>query len=476
MARQDDAPGLPIKLGACSNGEFAPIAPTPVAAEAVRRAWEACAANARRVGMSRRRFLRSTMGAATTLFALQACSKDSGEGGGRFDVPPDATTDPDAAQDALGGDEPIIDVQNHLLEYADGQDGSFGDSFPQSKCGQRDSRDCFTTDHWLEEVFLRSDTTVAVLSAIPVVADPDPLSAEVMAKARAAAERLCGDGRVLVQGHATPNLGAAGAALDAMRAEASAFDLAAWKAYTHVGPGWTLDDHAGAAVGERFLALVEELGPPIVCVHKGLSGGAPFAAPDDIGPAAAAHPDIAFVVYHSAYETGVRERGYDRDDPNGGADRLVATLERAGIGPGANVYAELGSTWRQLIGSPDEAAHLLGKLLLAVGEDNILWGTDSIWYGSPQDQIQAFRAFQITERFQEEHGYLALTPERKAKILAGNAARLYGIDPATAPCRFDRSELEQIRLDLPGGGRTFGPTTLAAARATFVAEHPWFFA
>lgn len=28
---------------------------------------------------------------------------------------------------------------------------------------------------------------------------------------------------------------------------------------------------------------------------------------------------------------------------------------------------------------PLEAAHVLGKLLLAVGEDRILWGTDSVW-------------------------------------------------------------------------------------------------
>jgi hypothetical protein len=37
------------------------------------------------------------------------------------------------------------------------------------------------------------------------------------------------------------------------------------------------------------------------------------------------------------------------------------------------------------------AAHGIGKLLAHLGEDNVLWGTDSIWYGSPQDQIQAFR-------------------------------------------------------------------------------------
>ena len=32
-------------------------------------------------------------------------------------VPEDATVDPDAAADALGGDEFVMDVQTHFLEY-----------------------------------------------------------------------------------------------------------------------------------------------------------------------------------------------------------------------------------------------------------------------------------------------------------------------------------------------------------------------
>ncbi|MGH8729576.1 MAG: hypothetical protein ACREV9_15780 [Burkholderiales bacterium] len=40
----------------------------------------------------------------------------------------------------------------------------------------------------------------------------------------------------------------------------------------------------------------------------------------------------------------------------------------------------------------------------------MLWGTDSIWYGSPQDQIQAFRTFQISEKLREKHGYPEITP------------------------------------------------------------------
>src|SRR5262249_29963243 len=67
-------------------------------------------------------------------------------------------------------------------------------------------------------------------------------------------------------------------------------------------------------------------------------------------------------------------------------------------------------------------------LLKYVGVDRLLWGTDSIWYGSPQDQIQAFRAFQIAPELRDKHGYPELTPRLKAKIFGLNATVPYGID------------------------------------------------
>ncbi|HEY8524907.1 MAG TPA: amidohydrolase family protein [Acidimicrobiales bacterium] len=473
-------PGLPIKLNPCSNGEFAPRPPTDVVREAVRRARRLCDANARRLGMDRREFLLSSMGAATALLAVAACSSESSDGqpGGTYALDEEATVDPDAALDVLGSDQPVIDVQTHLLEYPPGFEGGIGGMFPYAEdCGEENPNDCFTTGRWIEEVFGRSDTTVAVISALPAIGDPDPLSAEIMAQARAQVEELCGDGRVLVQGHAWPNVGPLEAALDAMEAEAERHPVVAWKTYTHVGPGYTLDDRAGAPVGEAFLAKVEELGPPIVCVHKGLSiiggGDARFASPADIGPAARNHPDLTFCVYHSGFEAGVREGPYDPAAPNEGVDRLVASLTDAGVEPGGNVYAELGSTWRFVMGDPDAAAHLLGKLLLAVGEDRILWGTDSIWYGSPQDQIQAFRAFEISDELQERYGYPALTEEAKHKILWRNAARLHDIDVARVPCELDPAAAEEARRASPLPHRTYGPTSAAAARRTFAAEHPW---
>ena len=100
---------------------------------------------------------------------------------------------------------------------------------------------------------------------------------------------------------------------------------------------------------------------------------------------------------------------------------------------------------------PAEAAHVLGKLLAAVGEDRILWGTDSIWYGSPQPLIDAFWSFQIPPEMQAEFGYPALTTEIKQKILWKNASGLYGVteeELGAAVSPIDPDALDRLRSAL----------------------------
>jgi hypothetical protein len=100
-----------------------------------------------------------------------------------------------------------------------------------------------------------------------------------------------------------------------------------------------------------------------------------------------------------------------------------------------------------------------------VGEDNVLWGTDCLFYGSPQPMIQAMRSFQISTEFQERYGYPKLTKELKAKILGLNGAKLYGVEPNTQECRFTRRELERIRRTLPGRNGALGPSSMAEIQA-----------
>jgi hypothetical protein len=484
--RPADDPGLPIKWHPVSNGEFLPPPATALVREATRQSLAALDANARRTGIDRRQFLLSACGSATMLAVLAACSKDEASSngerpGGTFAVPDEATTEPDAAEEVIGGDELIFDVQTHLLEYPEGAPPTALPGFAQSDCGLEDPVDCYRRPTFLDLMFLESDTSAIVLSAIPFPGNL--LSPDVMAETIRIGEELCGDDRVFMQAQTNPSAAASvGALRDSMAQIAADFPITAWKAYCHAGgPGWFLDDHDPNApqVGEAFLAQAEALGIPRVAIHKGFTaiGGtsadaATYSDPVDIGPAAASHPGIDIIVYHSGFDVGPPEGAYDESN-DAGVDRLITSMRRSEIGPGQNVYAELGSTWRFLMSKPTEAAHVLGKLLTHVGPDNIMWGTDSIWYGSPQDQIESFRAFEITEEFQETYGYPALTDEVKRKIFGLNAAKLHGLDPASGACTFDKGQLQEIRFERGRKNRTFGPTTDRAVRLLQARGEPW---
>jgi predicted TIM-barrel fold metal-dependent hydrolase len=235
--------------------------------------------------------------------------------------------------------------------------------------------------------------------------------------------------RLRIHGTVLPILYTTAQIREQMQELAEKWRIAAWKLYPVWGPkgtGYRLDREPGAPVVERAI----ELGLPLIAVHKGLplEGTDPeFTRAHDIGPAARMFPRATFLIYHSGWEIDHREGPYDPKATRG-VDALIRSLADSGIGKQGNVYAELGSIWRGVMGDPEQAAHVLGKLLVHLGEDRILWGTDCIWYGSPQDQIQALRAFQISEEFQERFGYPPLTREIKAKILGRNAMRVYGVD------------------------------------------------
>jgi predicted TIM-barrel fold metal-dependent hydrolase len=466
VARRDDDPGLPIKFGPCSNGEYVPAPLTALEREAIRRAREDARANARRAGMSRATFLRSLCGAATTLLALRGCTLDAGRlVGGDWGIPSEAALEEEAARAVLAGEEFVFDVQGHFLEYdhlrrTAGQP-FFGSVFPQVNCGKDDPRACFSREVLLEDFFLRSDTSMVTISALPIAPKGSPLSAAIMDEARVTAELVTGWEPVLLHAQVLPNYGPLEQNLDLMEENARRYPIAAWKVFTHFpdafgepGNYWQLDDR----VGRAFVRKALDLGVPIVCAHKGFGAGSRWASPEDVPRAAKLFPDAKFIVYHSGFERiGPREGPYSRETANLGINRLIAAMKRHGVGPNENVYAELGSTWWTIMRDPDQAAHVLGKLLRYVGEDNVLWGTDCIFYGSPQDQIQALRTFRISAEYQERYGYPKLTPLRKAKILGLNGARVYGVEPARRTYEFTRRDLEEIRKTLPFKHETYGP-------------------
>ena len=192
------------------------------------------------------------------------------------------------------------------------------------------------------------------------------------------------------------------------------------------GRGFFLHDDTGLRLIEKARAL----GVKNICVHKGLPFGRrsyQHSLASDIGIVAKMFPDVNFLVYHSGFIPAQTEGPYNAGRGEG-VDELIRSVEENGVGRNANVYAELGSTWRHAMRDPDTAAHIIGKLVKHIGENNVLYGSDSIWFGSPQDQIQAFRTFQISEAFQEKYGYAKLTPKLRAQIFGLNAAKPYSID------------------------------------------------
>lgn len=441
-----DGTRLPIKIDATSNGEFLPRPLPPANVEANLRALAQATVNARRLGKRRREFLVSASGAATTLLAFNEVAAAVGKRGSSYVLPWEAGLDEAAAKDALDGDEFIFDIQGHhvgsIESWREGKplyEGRhrFRAFAPQYACDYREADPelgqiaCLNGDAYVKEVFLDSDTDIAVLSFGPAPNNEMMPQYSEGAETVRLVEALGTTQRLLVHGRCMPTFAQD---LALMEETAARWPIAAWKTYTQHGPddtGYFLDDE----LGQAFIEKIRKIGNKRLAVHKGLpflqyKNNLKYASSRDVGPAARANPDITFMIYHSGYDMQMREGPYARNSGSG-VDDLITSLLDAGLTAGSNhnVYAELGSTWRYLMRDADQAAHVIGKLLKYVGADRVLWGTDSIWYGSPQDQIMAFRAFQISDEFQEKYGYPRITPEIRAKVFGLNGAAAYGLSP-----------------------------------------------
>jgi uncharacterized protein len=456
-------PRLPIKLDSASNGEYWPLAPSRKLAELDARLRAAVGPAARRLGLTRRQYLTSSCAVASALLGMN----ELGCGGGSYQLPKEAPHEQAAADTVVQGEEFIVDVQTHQVSterpWWDVKEPSLADfltTIPQAKCGEPQWARCFSDDVLIREVFLESDTQVAVLSAL--WGSPSPMLAAEAAKTRDKVQAVGKGSRLLIHGIVQPNEGPWEQVRDHMHDLAETWKIDAWKLYTVWGPnreGYWLDEE----LGHKTIAHGLSLGRSLFAVHKGLplpGMNASYTSPRDVGPAAKAFPQATFLIYHSGWEAEHTEGPYDPKSERG-VDGLIRSVETSGLGPEAKVYAELGSTWRELMKKPDQAAHVLGKLLKHFGEDRILWGTDAIWYGSPQDQIQAFRAFEISPEFQGKHGYPALTKRVKAKILGLNAARVYGIDVPQRRAELSKDTVSRVRAEREANPsfQTLGPKT-----------------
>ena len=485
---------LPLPPGPVSNGEFVPAPATVRDAELTRAMRHAVDGSARRAGIDRRAFLRGLGGVAACLsvYDLAACSNGrraphlggaSGStppttAGGTFVTPPPADTP--ACQAALGSrGEWILDVHTHHVMPA----GPWRRNAPSTValvermlpagCAETDPLRCVDRAAYLHNLLLASDTTVAMLSDVP---NSGPANAPVPFPAaldtqRAAAE-LTGSGadRVLLQSVIAPNVGPLAGWLDTMTSAAATGRLSAFKVYTAWSPtaqGWSLED---PALGLPVLQHAHDLGVKVLVAHKGLplvDFDPAHNGPEDIVAVSRIFPDMQFVVFHGAWDPARHEGPYNPAATRG-IDVLLAALDRHQVAPNDNLWVDLGTVWRQLLTDPTQAAHALGKLLSRVGTKRVLWGTDAVWYGSPQPQIAAFRAFQISEEYQQRYGYPALTDAVKRDIFGLNAARLFGVDPAALRCGLDsdpststRPLVTELAAEgvIPSPWQPTGPTT-----------------
>ncbi len=425
----DDPEGkrLPIKLDTTTNGEFAPVALSPANREANRLAHLVASHNAKRLDLSKRDFLISACGAASTLLSFNAANAAAGRTGGFFNLPAEAALDVQLARTQVGAakEEFIFDVQGHFIDTPKGN--------PKGP------------DVFIKDVFLDSDTDMMVLSFVPSAANAEPVTIQAADAVRRIVDKLEGTHRLLIHGRVNPNQPGDLEAMDELKEK---WGVSAWKTYTQYGPGgkgFFLSDD----IGIRFIEKARSLGVKVICVHKGLPFGArsyEHSQCSDIGVVAKRFPDVRFLIYHSGFVSKVREEAYDHDAKRDGIDTLIRSLLENGVKPGSNVYAELGSTWRFLMRDPEQAAHGLGKLLKHCGDDNVLWGTDSIWYGSPQDQIQALRTFQISAELRAKHGYPQITPALRAKIFGLSGAKVYGISAADVKRTMSRDKVAKDKL------------------------------
>src|SRR5438445_2592196 len=334
---------------------------------------------------------------------------------------------------------------------------------------------------YIQRFFLESQVTVSILSnanlgSIPGQGENRPpkniaeslgaenLTGHMTAGVRDFVNQIAGSTRMPAHGQLYPGVGNLHDPVygDYTQWQIDTFHPDSWKGYNiataakldfnpeSVMARWRLNDELVAypiyeVIARNKQELRKHPGFWNICVHKGLAPGPPDVPergnPTDIPKAAGDWPQFNFIIYHSCIRNGF----FDLDSLEtirSGPTRVVQGAEVPDISwttqfaelaaPSRNVYAELGTTFAgSVVTFPTVWAHIIGQLLKFMGPDRIVFGSDSLWYGGPQWQIDAFWRFQIPEEIQERWGYPALTEASRRKILGLNSARLYKLPGAS---------------------------------------------
>jgi hypothetical protein len=475
----------PIPTQVCSNEEFIPRPQNEAQRRWEKRIAELAGEKSKRVGMDRRAFLRSSLGMATAFYAANEVF-----GKKYWEVEAQELEDAAMLEEKWPkGEYFVVDVQAH---FTNGIALNFRNMEFVKNMGfsLENDVDAYSFPTFVKEMFFDSETEMVCISGVPGKEmnrseDGKVLEREertpgfqilpswLMAERRNQINEIAGCQRSLCQGNCAPNhywnretnAPDYEELFEQMEREVKLYGIDSWKWYCHTDPGrsgdgFKLDDEG---MTYKFYEKSKELGMKLFSVHKGFSSQSRtmghLAHPGDAEKAAKDHPDLTFVLYHSALKHGPGEPQFEEDgfyNPETGdfawhADMIKMKERNPDM---TNVYAEIGSSFGSLaIQHPEMCMHLMGRNIKAFGADHVIWGTDCLWWGSPQWVIDAFKRFQISDEVCEKFGYAKITKEDKAKIFGLNAARLYNVDvdaQRKALPKDTMSKIKQAYLDQGG--------------------------
>jgi len=114
-----------------------------------------------------------------------------------------------------------------------------------------------------------------------------------------------------------------------------------------------------------------------------------------VAKAAKDWPQLNFIIYHGGYRWaggGNANDAWKQFEETGRIEWITDLSEIPAKHGVTNVYGEIGTSFaNSAVAHPKFAASLVATLVKGLGTDHVLWGTDSVWYGSPHWQIEALR-------------------------------------------------------------------------------------
>ena len=461
----------PVPTQIVSSDEYMPVPQTAKQREVEARLKELSGRLARQQGLSRRRFFQTAAGMAASFVAMNQVF------GRLFEVTEAEAATPDMAAERAGAlsNQFIIDGHTHFLRDDTRLMGFIKAREAVGKAGwnkEIGDKEQTIADlkyaNYVKEIYMDSDTKVALLSNSPSEVPEDWfIPQEQVFKTREQVNKEAGTRRMMAHFTITPGWPGW---LDKVDEAIEVYKPDSWKGYT-VGDNThkELANHPYRLDDEKlmypFYEKAVKSGIKNVCIHKGLFAPAveekfprlrPYADVSDVGRAAKDWPQLNFLIYHSAYRwigaapaEGMAE--FDKTGRSSWTNDLAEIPERYGI---TNVYGDLGQLFAwTTVAEPRLAAALMGTLVKGLGADHVLWGTDAVWTGAPQWQIEGLRRLEIPEDMQQKYGFQALGPAdgpTKTAVFGGNTARLYNFDKHAGIARTDH--FAELKVDYLNNG------------------------